>query len=86
MKARTPSTRDVHSRVNRASMMDRGSDLAPAHAPPPPNAPVGRQYDAEKTLMRLKYLDTILASPGITAESIAEAKREKDNIYARVKD
>lgn len=50
------------------------------------HAPVGVEYEAEKMLKRLKYLETIIMAPGMSKASIAEAQREKAEIFSEVGD
>ena len=77
-------------------MSQNAKHRAPARAPrgndqswdaeAAPNAPVGKEYDASKTLKRLKYLETILASPNMSFESLRDAKQEKARILASIDD
>lgn len=53
---------------------------------PPLHPTVGKEYDATKILQRLKYLETIITSPGITPASLHEAQREKVSIFSHVAD
>ena len=64
----------------------RGAEARTNEEKPPINATNGRQYDATMILQRLKYLRTIIQSPGTSKESKFEAEREESEIFSKVAD
>jgi len=75
---RTPTMKGLGSLEAKVEKEDTGSAA--------PNAPFGRQYEAELTLKRLKYLESIIDNADrLDAGFVEEARQEKKHILDGVK-